>query len=129
MKIVLDTNVFISGIFWKGTSHKIVELWACRKIQIVITKSIFEEYIDVIKRFDEGRTITRRWKAFVVENSQIIEEKMQIKICRDPDDDKFLSCALLGEADYLVSGDDDLLSLKTIGTTKIVNPAQFLKLV
>ena len=129
MKIVLDTNVFISGIFWKGTPRKIVELWACRKIQTVITKSIFEEYIDVIKRFDEGRTITRRWKAFVVENSQIIEEKMQIKICRNPDDDKFLSCALLGEADYLVSGDDDLLSLKTIGTTKIVNPAQFLKLV
>lgn len=128
MKIVLDTNVFISGIFWKGPPRRILDLWASHKVEIIITKSILAEYARVLKRFDPGGTVARRWETFSVENSQIVEEKVHLKLCRDPDDDKFLSCALLGNTDYLVSGDDDLLSLKTIGASKIVTAKEFLKL-
>lgn len=63
----------------------------------------------------------------MLENSIVIEDKNLVSICRDPDDNKFLNCALLGGADYLISGDNDLLVLKIIGSSKIVTPAEFLR--
>lgn len=126
MKIVLDTNVFISGIFWKGSPSKILNLWANNKIEVVVTKKIVSEYLRVIKKIDQSEELSSKWKAFIQKNSIMLIDKSSIKICRDPDDDKFLNAALTGKVQYIVSGDDDQLILKSIDTIKIITPAQFL---
>ncbi len=128
MKIVLDTNVFVSGIFWSGPPHKIVTLWAENKITILITKKILNEYFRVLNEIDKNGEIAKKWCALMVENCPVLEDKNYIQICRDLDDNKFLDCALIGKVDYLVSGDNDLLSLNKIEKIKIVNPAKFLRI-
>lgn len=128
MKIVLDTNVFISGIFWGGSPHVILELWITNKIQILITRQILEEYLRVLWEIAPNEKIVAKWAAFVAANSRVLEDKNFVTLCRDPDDNKFLNCSLTGEAHYLISGDKDLLSLQQIGSTLILNPAQFLKI-
>lgn len=127
MKIVLDTNVFISGVFWSGSPHKVLMLWAENKINLLITKKILTEYLRILRKIDHTGDIAKKWGAFILENSLIIEDKELVRICRDPEDNKFLNCAIIGGANYLVSGDDDLLSLKIIGSTEIINSTQFLK--
>jgi putative PIN family toxin of toxin-antitoxin system len=128
MKIVLDTNVFISGIFWDGSPRKILSLWAKNKIDLLITKKILNEYLRVLHKIDKDGNIAKKWGAFIIEHSIIINDKELIQLCRDPDDNKFLNCAITGKADYIVSGDKDLLSLKKIGSIRIVNTSKFLKI-
>ena len=64
----------------------------------------------------------------IEEDGFLVEPKDIPELSRDPDDDVFLSCARASQADYLVTGDNDLLILKQHGNTKIVNPAEFLKI-
>ena len=128
MKIVLDTNIFISGIFWGGYPHNILSLWAKNKIDILITKKILNEYLRVLHKIDKAGNTAKKWGAFVIEHSTIIDDKEIVSLCRDPDDNKFLNCAIAGKANYIVSGDKDLLSLKKIGSIRIVNTSKFLKI-
>lgn len=127
MKIVLDTNVFISGIFWNGSPNKVLMLWAKNKINLLVTKKILSEYFRIPQEIDKKGSIAKKWSNLVHENSLIIEDKELVQVCRDVEDNKFLNCAIAGEANYLVSGDKDLLSLKIIKSTKIITPAQFSK--
>jgi putative PIN family toxin of toxin-antitoxin system len=129
MKVVLDTNVFVSGIFWGGPPHKILELWASDKIQVLITKKILEEYFKTIQKIDSDKKVLLKWTAFVTENSVVLEDKNMVDICRDPGDNKFLNCAFVGKADYLISGDDDLLIFQQVGLVRILNPSRFLKVI
>lgn len=128
MKIVLDTNVFISGIFWGGSPHIILEMWTINKIQILMTRQILEEYLRVLWEISPNEKVVAQWATFIAANAIVLEDQDHITLCRDPDDDKFLNCAIAGAADYLISGDKDLLSLKKIGSTPIMNPTQFLKI-
>lgn len=128
MKIVLDTNVFISGVFWKGSPYEVLALWAQNKIHVVVSSKIIDEYLRVVHKIDKRGDIAKKWGIFVIENSTIVEHQDIVKICRDATDDKFLDCALIANADYLVSGDEDLLTFGIVGETKIVTPAQFMKI-
>lgn len=127
MKIVLDTNVFISGIFWSGSPHQVLMLWAKNKIDLLVTKKILNEYIRILHKIDHKGNLAQKWGAFVLEHSIVLEDKELVQVCRDPDDNKFLNCAIMGGSNYLVSGDDDLLTLKMIGLTEIIAPHKFLK--
>lgn len=127
MKIVLDTNVLISGIFWGGSPRKVLSLWAENKIHLLVTRKILNEYLNVLHKIDSKGETAAKWGAFVLENSVILENKNLVQVCRDPEDNKFLNCSITGGANYLVSGDDDLLSLKIIRSTEILTPVQFLK--
>lgn len=126
MKIVLDTNVLISGIFWKGVPYKIIELWANGNLQIVVTKKILKEYFEVLNRIDTSGEIAKKWKLFILEKVLIVAEKTVVKLSRDANDDMFINCALSADVEYLVSGDKDLLTLEAVYKTKILPPAQFL---
>ena len=67
-----------------------------------------------------------RFLADLLEKSAVIPIIESITVCRDPDDDKFLERAVSGNADYLVSGDDDLLALHPFRAIPILRPAAFL---
>ena len=127
MKIVLDTNVLVSGIFWGGTPFRILEHWMSDDIEIIATPDILNEYVRVIsfvgKKQAELRT---QWIDLLTTNMTIIEKQISLAISRDPDDDKFLECAVSGDVDFIVSGDDDLLTLKSIHAIPIIKPSDFI---
>lgn len=127
MKVVLDTNVFISGVFWNGSPQKILDLWMKNKVEVFVTKSILNEYLRVLREIDRSDHAAEKWGVFITEHTTIVPDKRLVHMCRDPDDDKFLDCALIADADCIVSGDKDLLSLKSVGGIKIVTPSLFLK--
>lgn len=128
MKIVLDTNVLVSGIFWQGVPNKILEFWARSYFDVIATEKIILEYYSVIREIDNHRHLSDSWQLFIAENAIIVKDSTLIKLCRDPKDDMFINCALAGNADYIVSGDNDLLSLEIVLNKRIVSPSKFKKL-
>ncbi len=129
MNIVLDTNVFVSGIFWNGAPSEVLDLWQQQEITLCITPSILEEYIRV------GRILAKKYPTVAIEPflellarySKIFDDlPLYEPISRDPDDDKFIACALSANAKVIVSGDKDLLDVKHYLDIEIVNPKSFL---
>ncbi len=130
MRIVIDTNVLISGIFFKGKERKLLEYWFNNKIETICTEEIFAEYSAVIKRFAEKRDKNNCSEIIhiIAKNCTFIKNIYTRQYSRDPDDDKFICCAVSGRADYIVSGDRDLLVLKKIDNLKIITASDFLRL-
>jgi len=136
LRVVIDTNVLISGSFGiqNSPSAKILRAVRDKKIILVISPMILEEVREVINRERIVKltkmTIKER-KEFLdklIERSDITAGKQLTQIAgRDVKDDKFLACAIEGKADYIVSGDRDLLTLKKFNGIKIVSPREFVK--
>ena len=126
MKVVLDTNTLVSGIFWKGTPHTVVRAWAESVFEVIISQDILEEYLAVLKRLDPKGDMAESWTVFISENATVVSGRYRLKLSRDPADDKFIVAAILGRADYIVSGDKDLLSLHDRSPVPILNPRKFL---
>lgn len=132
MRVVVDTNVVVSGIFWRGAPYRLLCRWVDGRIDLFATAEILEEYIDVIDRLAatcNRADLADRWKIYLFEHVKLVQAVGNYTACRDPDDNKFVTCALSVDAEYLVSGDDDLLVLRTAGSVTIVAPADFLRLV
>lgn len=134
MKIVLDNNVFISGIFWKGTPHQIIELTEKGKIEIFTTKEILNELFGVLKRekfkplFIEGETNFEEVFKKILRLVKICISEEKIKIIKeDPSDNNFLACAVSCQASFIVSGDKHLLKLGNFLDIPIISPKEFIK--
>lgn len=125
MRVVLDTNVLVSGIFWKGAPYSILTAWARGRFEVVISKDILHEYLAVLKRIDTGGDSAEQWGVFILENAHVVQGSSMVKLSRDSADDKFINTAIIGRADYIVSGDDDLLSLKEKSPVTVVSPRKF----
>ena len=129
MKIVLDTNVLVSGIFWSGVPFKILEYWMQKKFELVISREILDEYQRTLIKLSKGRNgpLVDHWMLLVAENSHIINTKKRFRLSADPDDDKFIECAVAGSARYIVSGDSHLLDICSVLDIPIITPSEFLK--
>ncbi len=127
MRVVIDTNVVISAFFFKGTPRKIIDMWLFEKFKIIASQDIIKEYVDVIDDFKKKHkeNISPYSAAALVEHTEIIKVNLKRKISRDPDDDKFVNCAIVGGVDYIVSGDKDLLVLEEVSGIKILSPKDF----
>lgn len=131
MKVVLDTNIFISGIFWKGKCNEIINLWRNDKFTLVTSLEIISELIDVLNDFKIKLTedLIRDWRDLIIKNSNIVEIRGNINLIKeDPDDNMFIETALEGKADYIISQDNHLLNIKEYSGIKIINPEEFLDL-
>ncbi len=129
IKIVLDTNVYISGILFKGKPREILNLARKEKIEILISEKIIDE-IERVLRLKFKRTTfeifliltgIRNITTFVSPISKIS------KIKEDEPDNRVLECGVEGKANYIVSGDKHLLELKEYQGIKILSPAEFFK--
>ena len=103
MKIVLDTNVFISGIFFTGPPYQILEAWRDGNVEIIISEEILDEYIRVGDRLEmqfPDIDIRSMLKLLTVEAEMVVASILPDQICEDPDDDKFIECALSAMADF-----------------------------
>ena len=130
MKVILDTNVFISGIFFSGPPSQILKAWANQTFQIVLSRQILEEY----QRVAEG--LSSKFQAIdimpiielVTIHGQFIDTRgFDIPVCEDPDDNKFIECAVAGNCKIIVSGDKHLLSLAGYHGITILPPRKFVE--
>jgi putative PIN family toxin of toxin-antitoxin system len=130
VRIVIDTNVLVSGIFWGGVPHRLLSAWIAGEMEVCATPQVLSEYCDVIDRL-AGRCarqdLAKRWKAYLFEHLTLIAESRPYQGVRDPKDDKFIACALSAGASLLVSGDDDLLTLREVEGVKIVKVSDWHK--
>ncbi len=130
MTIVLDTNVLVSGIFWKGYPRKIMESIFSGDIVIVITLDILNEYQRVGKelsiKFPEIN-IDELIDLITIKSILTMPIKLNEKICEDPSDEKFIECALASNTKIIVSGDKHLLNVKNYQNIKIISPREFIE--
>jgi putative PIN family toxin of toxin-antitoxin system len=130
MRVVIDTNVFVSS-FFGGNPRKIIDLWKDGRITLCLSGAILDEYIDVLQRTglkDEQELeelLTLFSRGF---NILFTTKTPELKLVRnDPDDDKFVECAVALKADVIISGDKGLIALKGYVGIRIVTPQKFLE--
>lgn len=129
-RIVIDTNIYISAIFWGGKPREVLELGRNGRISIFTSSEIQAEIEMKLKtkfRIEENEVaqILLDYAMFTMP----IKPLHRIAIIEaDPDDDKFMECALAARAGYIVSGDKHLLNLKNYQGIQIKKPAEFLEI-
>lgn len=128
MRIVLDTNVFISGIFFSGPPYTILEAWRDGSIQLVISPEIFQEYRRVAEELSVKYAeidISDILDLLLVKAEMIDASPLPKPVSADADDDKFIACALAGSMKLIVSGDKHLLDISPYRNVIIIKPRQF----
>ena len=127
MKIVIDTNVVISGVFFGGKSRMILEAAADGKLSVCASAEILSEYYEVTdEMISRGQGhFSRDVLLPLISAIEIIIPLSSFSICRDPDDNKFIECAADSGALYIVSGDKDLLDIQEYNGIRIVAAANF----
>ena len=129
MRVVLDTNIFISGIHWTGSSEKVLQAWMNEKFELVSSLPIIDELVRILMSFKvplEPEDISW-WESLILGKSVIVIPTENINVVSDPDDNKFVEAAIEGKADYIVSQDKHLLILKEYCGIKVLHPDEFLK--
>ncbi len=128
MRIVLDTNIFISAVLG-GRLGVIVDEWKAGKFTLIITDAIAREYLDVINRpkfkIPENEIITTT--DYLLQTAEFVTTQEEISvIVADPTDNKFLEAAVAGKANLIVSGDRHLLELKSFREVPIITAREFI---
>ncbi len=130
MKAVIDTNIFISS-FFGGNPRKIIDLWRTEKLTLCLSKDILDEYIEVLRRIGlENEDELEELLVLFARGFNIIFTTKTPEINAveaDPDDNKFVECAVALKADAIITGDKALGNLKAYHGIKILTPVQFLK--
>lgn len=134
-RIVADTNILVSAtISNKGAPAKIIQAWQKKKIEIIISPDILEEFRRVLfeEEIREYSSWTEDEVRQLIQDLSIsgIQTKGELKLSvikEDPTDDKWLVAAIEGEADYIVTGDVHLKNLSSYEGIKIISPAEFIK--
>jgi putative PIN family toxin of toxin-antitoxin system len=136
MRVVIDTGVLVSGLIRpQGTTREVLLALRDGKFTVLYSNATIMEIIDVLGR-DKFRLkyhiLTDDISALINLirlRGEVVIPKQRVADCRDPKDDKFLDIALAGDADCLVSGDLDLVSMNPYRSVPIITPAEFLAII
>ena len=136
MRAVIDTNVLMAGILWRGPPHALLEHVRAGTVSMVSSPPLLAELADVIGRAKFDAILTRtntsreRSLAEVRRLAEVIEPPpLPRPVCRDPDDDEVLALAIAAKVELIVSGDNDLLSMKSFEGIPILSPAEAVGLI
>jgi len=125
----VDTNVFVSS-FFGGKPRQIIDLWKTGKILLCLSSGIVDEYVEVLRRLTlENEVELRQLLRLFAKGHNIVftHAAPALKVVsEDPDDDKFIECAVALDARYIVTGDKALLALKNYMGIRIRSPHEFL---
>ena len=133
IRVVLDTNVLVSGTFWSGQSYQIINLIEKEKLIFVTSPAILEEYNAVMNYKEIKDKVDHHHERSqaslkLAQLGVLVYPTTNVKVVKeDPSDDKFIDAALAGKADYIVSQDKHLLKIKEHNGIKIITPEEFLE--
>lgn len=140
-RVVLDTNIFIRSILSpKGLGAKIVDLWKAKEFLLLLSHELLDEITEVLLNlklmmkynysFEDVKSLIILCKKQAI----IVKPAIILQICRDPDDDKIINCAIVGRAHYLVSGDTELYDDYDVNRilleygVKVIRPEKFIEI-
>jgi putative PIN family toxin of toxin-antitoxin system len=130
VKIVLDTNVFVSGVFFGGPPRKILEAWRDGKVQLLFSLEILKEYQRVLRDLAvafPSIEVEALLDFLIIHSEIVVPPPLPPVIQEDPSDNKFLECAVAGKATCIVSGDKHLFKLFEFKGIPILKPREFLE--
>ncbi len=128
MRIVLDTNVFVSGVFFGGVPGRLLEAWRDGLIRVVLSAEILDEYQRVGQELGTqyiGVTLEPLLGLLAVAAEFVEAPALGEPVSCDRDDDKFLACAVAAGVTVIVSGDRDLLEQSGWRNIRVLRPRQF----
>jgi len=127
MRVVFDTNVLIAAFITEGLCSAILTRARKKEFELFICPKILEEFKKILsEKLKAPQNLIKEALDIILEASKEIYSVENIQgICRDQDDDQIISCAASAKADYLVSGDKDLLEMATFKGIKIISPRAF----
>ena len=130
MRVVLDTNVVVSGLIFGGTPGRILASWAEGGFALVVSPEVLDEYRRVGRELAAGRAAMEQaldsLLALVAVHAIVVNARpLSPGVCEDPEDDKFLAAARAGAASCVVSGDKHLLRVSVWESIDILKPRQF----
>lgn len=129
-RFVLDTNLVVSALLLRNSVARRAFDKATQTGLVLLSQAVLVELVEVLQRKDFDKYITEderlEFLAGLVQASLFIESPEPLKICRDPKDDCFLSLAVSGQAQTLITGDQDLLVLNPFRGVAVMTPRQFL---
>ena len=127
MRVVLDTNVIVSGIFFGGTPNKILIAWRRGVFKLIASQAILEEYQAVIKLLAKKYQIdnVNHIVDLITIHAEIIAVPVVKSVCADSDDDKFFACAFAAQVPIIVSGDKHLLDVDNYMGIQVLKPKAF----
>jgi len=132
IRAVLDTNVILSALLFGGSTGGLVKAWQTGRFHLLLSRALLEEILRVLAypkfRLTEGEIRGLLEDEFIPFAETVTIRRQPALRLRDPDDLAVVACALTGRAQYLVTGDADLLSLEQIRYVKVIRPADFLAL-
>lgn len=126
--VIVDTNVFVSGIFFSGPPHSILDAWRQRKLTLVVSPSILNEYRRVAHELAEqfpGVDPRPPLELLTINVRLVNAPDLPEQVCTDPDDDMFLACAIASGAKVIASGDKALLKTSGYSGIEILTPRVF----
>jgi len=129
VRVILDTNVFVSGVFFAGPPSRILEAWRDGKVQLVASRKILEEYQrtgDALAGQFRGVSLQPILELVAMNAEVFSDQDLPERVCDDPDDDKFIACALASGCKVIVSGDRHLLKISGFGRIRVIRPRQFI---
>ena len=132
MKLVIDTNVVVSGLLWLGNPGRLLEAAAQRRITLYTSPWLVAELTSTLKAPKLAARVKRSGLALdellarYLNVAIVVQPQDPPRVARDPDDDHVLACALAANADMIVSGDADLLTLKAHQNIPIRAPVEAL---
>lgn len=132
IRIVLDTNILISAIGWSGKSRRILVHCIAGRIKLITSLPLLDEILAVLNRPKFSFISASKKQEFfkyLLTIAEVVEPRQKVDIIQaDPEDNRVLECALEGKADYIISEDKHLLSLKEYKGIRIATGAQFLRI-
>jgi uncharacterized protein len=128
MKVVVDTNVFLSAVFFGGVPGRVLQAWRDRHLDFVLSVPIFNEYLQAGERLAArfGSMDIGRLLISLASSCEFVDPvPLPQQVCTDPDDDKFIACALAAHCLVIVSGDRALLRQSGYGGIAVLRPRDF----
>lgn len=128
IKVIIDANVFISGLLFGGNPDRILKMWSENNFILCISPQLQAEIINILhNKFKVHEDFSNRFLSGLNEHSQKYIPHSKVKVVRDARDNYLLELAEESQADFLITGDKDLLTLKEYKLTKIISPIEFLQ--
>lgn len=130
LRVILDTNVLLSGIFFGGMPGRVLTAWQRDQLELVLSPTILAEYHDagavLAARYTAIETSLAGILALVTQTAMLVDAPdLPERVSADPADDKFLACAIAARVPLIISGDKHLLRVSGWGGITIVTPRQF----